>query len=460
MKQMRVSKAVLKAITLSSMLALGGTYASATEHTNPEPSEATTSLQGKLNLSENGGFDPDPPSDLNKKTDIRNSYFGISYVPATFDFSSVKLEDTVGSQTINALKSKNTEESRTSEKTFNIGVKDKRRVSTNDWTLFAKLNSEIGEDAEGMTISIDSKTNEVKRNMNDGKEAFQEDDLVDQVKKSGKKEVAKMDSVTLTQENKPVMYTTGEQFVNGVYDLELENVSLTIPDASKAKAQNISTSIQWTLESTPMKPSYLINEVKILFKDAQCKKLKTDELNYSMVQGAVEAVKGIQDPDQKKYNEKYLQDYVLDSYAEWTLRGVKNISTHTFGKMQFFRSPDEQKAALTLNKENIQPHAGYYDEKYFSLVVMRKDNTVLSQSFSGTNTSTFNKTIELFPGDTIGVYHREGTSDRLVVKPDAFKGSPIERQYEEFKIRLTYEVTEDLKLELKSRVIGEQATSE
>ncbi|WP_291293144.1 WxL domain-containing protein, partial [Enterococcus sp.] len=344
---MRVSKAVLKAITLSSMLALGGTYASATEHTNPEPSEATTSLQGKLNLSENGGHDPNPPSDLNKKTTINNSYFGISYVPETFDFSSVKLEDTVGSQTINALKSKSTEESRTSEKTFNIGVKDKRRVSTNDWTLYAKLNSEIGEDTEGMSISIDSNTNKVKRNMNDGEKPFQPQDLTNQVEKTGKEEVAKMDSVTLTQENKPVMYTTGEQFVNGVYDLELENVSLTIPDASKAKAQNISTSIQWTLESTPMKSDYIISEVKNLFKDPQCKKLKMDDLSYDMVQRAAEAIKEIQDPDQKKYNEEYLKVYVLDSYAEWTLKGFKNTETHTFGTMKFFRSPDEQKAALT-----------------------------------------------------------------------------------------------------------------
>lgn len=458
---MRVSKAVLKAITLSSMLALGGTYASATEHTNPEPSEATTSLQGKLNLSENGGHDPNPPSDLNKKTEINNSYFGISYVPENFNFSSVKLEDTVGSQTINALKSKNAEESRRSTKTFNIGVKDKRRESTNDWTLSAKLNSKIGEDAEGMTISIDSKTNEVKRNMNDGKRDFQEQDLTDQVKKSGKEEVAKMDKVTLTQENKPVMYTTGEQFVNGVYDLDLGNVSLTIPDTSKAKAQNISTSIQWTLESTPMKSDYIISEVKNLFKDPQCKNLKMEGLDYSMVQRAVEAVARIQDTDKKEYNEKYLQDYVLDSYAEWTLKGVKDTSTHTFGKMQFFRSPDEQKAALTLNKKNVQPHAGYFEEKYFSLDVMRKgEGKVLSKSFIGEDTSTVNETIELLPGDTIQLYHREGRYGRLVVQPSDFKDSPSVRKYEDAKIRLTYEVAEDLKLELKSRVIGEQATSE
>lgn len=456
MKTMKISKAVLKAITLSSMLALGGTYASAVEQNQAEPNEATTPLQGNLDLSENGGYDPNPPSDLNKKTDIHDSYFGISYVPETIDFSSVNLEDIVGSQTINALKSKNKNESLINgEKTFNVGVKDKRRESTNDWTLSAKLNSKIGEDAEGMTISIDSSTNKVKRNMNDGEKPFQTEDLTDQVKKSGKEEVAKMHKVTLTQENKPVMYTTGDQFVNGVYDLELGSVSLTIPDASKAKAQNISTNIQWTLESTPMKSDYIISEVKNLFKDPQCKKLKMEGLNYSMVQNAVDAVARIQDTDKKEYNEKYLQDYVLDSYAEWTLKGVKNTSTHTFGTMQFFRSPDEQKAALTLTKKGEQPHAGYFEEKYFSLDVMRKNNSVFSRSFIGKDTSTVNETIELLPGDTIQLYHREGKSNRLVVKPDTYKENPTERQYEEFKIRLTYEVTNDLKLKLISRMDGQ-----
>lgn len=67
---MRVSKAVLKAITLSSVLVLGGTYASAVEQNQAKPNEVTTPLQGNLDLSENGGDDPNPPSDLNKKSEM------------------------------------------------------------------------------------------------------------------------------------------------------------------------------------------------------------------------------------------------------------------------------------------------------------------------------------------------------------------------------------------------------
>lgn len=68
---MKISKAVLKAITLSSVLVLGGTYASAAEQNQANPSEATTPLQGNLGLSENGGYDPNPPSDLNEKQESK-----------------------------------------------------------------------------------------------------------------------------------------------------------------------------------------------------------------------------------------------------------------------------------------------------------------------------------------------------------------------------------------------------
>ena len=91
------------------------------------PSEATTPLQGNLGLSENGGYDPNPPSDLNEKTGIKNSYFGISYVPRTFDFGITKLQDSIKEQTITTTNKNG--------KTFNVGVKDKRREDTQTWSL-------------------------------------------------------------------------------------------------------------------------------------------------------------------------------------------------------------------------------------------------------------------------------------------------------------------------------------
>ncbi|MCU7701136.1 hypothetical protein OM428_01750 [Enterococcus gallinarum] len=80
----------------------------------------------------------------------------------------------------------------------------------------------------------------------------------------------------VTSEDQTIMYTNGGQFVNGVYDLQLGDVCLQIPDPSRVPDQTFKGNVTWTLTNTPMKQHYLTKEIRNLFKDGNCTTLKTD----------------------------------------------------------------------------------------------------------------------------------------------------------------------------------------
>lgn len=226
---------------------LGGARAFADEPNDANPQSAETTVTGNLELSDKGGYNPNPPSeDLNSKTGIGENYFGIAYRPTTFDIGDVALADTNVEQNI-VFKGADGE-----NKHFHVAVKDKLRDNNRGWTLKAKLSAAIEDDDLGITIKTKTKANSVKRNMNDGENTFESGDLIDQVKKDGSTiEVTNTENLEITTENKDVMQAQKGQFVNGAYDLELPQVELHIPNASKIKAQELSTSVTWTLEDAP-----------------------------------------------------------------------------------------------------------------------------------------------------------------------------------------------------------------
>lgn len=221
---------------------LGGTGVFATEN-NPEPASAETSVTGQLELSDQGGYNPNPPSsNLNDKTGISTSYFGIAYKPTTFNIGEgINLADTNTEQNI-------VMQNQTSSDKFHVAVKDKRRSTSNQWTLNAKLSNPIDQEDLGISIKTGTQADSVKRNINNGSDEFNPGHLIDQVMKDGSiKEVTTDGNLIITTTDSNVMKTVDEKFVNGVYDLELPQVELHIPDASKVKAQSLSTSVTWTL---------------------------------------------------------------------------------------------------------------------------------------------------------------------------------------------------------------------
>lgn len=442
MKKMKISKAVLKAITLSSVLVLGGTYASAAEQNQANPSEATTPLQGNLGLSENGGYDPNPPSDLNEKTDIHDSYFGISYVPETFDFGTTKLHDSVNEQTITATKESN--------KTFNVGVKDKRRENTQTWSLNVKHNINIDNGYQGITLTIPT-DGEVQRNMNDGSHGFQSSDLISQVQKNSTNEVQKISDINVTTEEKTIMHTTGGQFVNGVYDLNLGDITLNIPDSSKVAAQKISGSVEWTLSNTPMKQSYLTQKIRNLFKDGNCTTLKTN-IRCSDVEAAKESIETVKNPQQKKYNQEYFDKYVAPCFIEWDMLGNYNSGTDIYvGNAKYFKLADNTRAGIFFNKTiKSKPHDGHQwaDQIYIQFSVIRGNQKILDRAFKAADTQTWSGSIELQPGDIIEIYHKEGTGHRLTAYPSEYKPT---KPYEANELTMRFKVDKDLSIKTFER---------
>lgn len=228
---------------------LGGARAFADENGNntPDPATAETKVTGELQLSEDGGYNPNPPSgDLNSKTGISSSYFGIAYAPNTFDIGSdVKLADTNEEQNI-VMEGQTA--SGDNKQSFHVAVKDKYREDNRGWVLKAKLANPIDQADLGIKIKTSTKENSVKRNMNDGNAAFESTDLIDQVKKAGEEiEVTNNANLEITTVDTDVMKAKKGKFVNGAYDLELPEVKLYIPDASKVEAQTLQTQVVWTL---------------------------------------------------------------------------------------------------------------------------------------------------------------------------------------------------------------------
>ncbi|STD22022.1 WxL domain-containing protein [Enterococcus mundtii] len=429
---MKFKRSLLKMVSLSCLLVLGSNYTLATEIDSANPSEAKTPVSGELGLSANGGCDPNPPSDLNIKTEINNSYLGISYIPATFDFGATKLIDNVQKQTVSTKKE---------NKTFNVGVKDKRRQDTQHWSLNVKHNMSINNGYQGVSLTVPI-NQDIKRNMNDGVSDFQSNELTDQIKKYGSDEVKKAEESTInitTQEN-TIMHTTGGQFVNGVYDLELGDVTLNIPDASRIPAQTIDGTVEWTLSNTPMKQSYLTEKIRNLFKDGNCKELKTT-ITSEQVEAAKQSIESIEDEKQKTYNQEYFEKYVEGHFIEWCGRGIYSID---FAKLCYFKNATNSSAEVLFKKEKNKPNYCFGRQEYMRVTIQRGDDLILDEHIEGNDTTPLSTTSAVVqPGDTIEIYHVEGKNDRLGVYPSQYKtGGTTEGN----RRTLKYQVTDSLDL--------------
>lgn len=431
---MKFKHSLLKMVSLSCLLVLGSNYAVAAEMDLANPSEAATPLSGNLGLSVNGGYDPNPPSDLNKKTDISNSYLGISYIPQTFDFGSTKLKDDVQEQAVTTNKG---------EKTYNVGVKDKRRQDTQQWSLNVKHNMSIDNGYQGVSLTVPI-TGDVERNLNNGMDSFQSNELTGQIKKYGSDEVkkAEKDELNITSEENTIMHTTGGQFVNGVYDLELGDVTLNIPDASRVPAQIIDGTVEWTLSNTPMKQSYLTEQIRNLFKDGNCKELKTT-ITSEDVKAAEASIERIVDKEQKEYNKSYFKKYVEGHFIEWYGRGIYNLY---FAKMCYFKDSTNSSAEVIFKKDKNQPNINFRSDEYMGVTVKRGNNLIMDEHIKGNDISgIYTKSVIVQPGDIIEIYHAEGKNQRLKTYPESYKTAGINKKGNEFILK--YKVNSNLDLE-------------
>lgn len=422
---MKVTKSLLKMVTLSCLVVLGSSY-SVNAEVNADPDSVNTPLQGTLNLSENGGFNPNPPSALNKKTDIDKSYFGISYVPQTISFNKTALPDVVGTQEVSMVNQGGT---------LNIGVKDKTREDGRSWTLTGKVNSNLSTNNAGIALKLESKR-DVMRNINDGEQSFESADLIEQVKKSGNNEVNANKNITLNTESQSIMYSDG-YFVNGVYDYEVSDAKLIIPDVDQAIPENIGTTIQWNLESTPRKTDSLIQSLKNLFEDeGQYIKLK-DFIPLNDIQGVENEINRLEDLQKKQINLEHYNRYVKGYFVQWDLKGDGRYYNST---TKFIGSDVKKNALLRIYRAGDRGtnDSRNPDATYLSIKVLRDDQIVKEYSEIGSHNPTEEKLEvweDLQPGDIIE-YTTTAPSNKVGVFPNDYKenGTMQYRVTDQYKI--------------------------
>ena len=406
---MKVTKSLLKMVTLSCLVVLGSSY-SVNAEVNADPDSANTPLQGTLNLSENGGFNPNPPSDLNEKTSIDTSYFGISYFPKTISFPASKLADSIGTQEISMNKD---------SKSLNIGVKDKRRETGQEWTLTGKLSGALGTENDGISMEVSS-NRDVKRNINNGQELFETEHLTEQVKKSGTDEVNENRKITLNTEAQTVMYSQG-YFTNGVYDYEISGAKLTIPNVDKVKPQEINTTIQWNLECTPSKADSLIESLKNLFDDDLHTQLK-EFIPLNQMKDVERDISGIQESGKKQINLEHYNRYVKGYFVQWDLKGEGRDYTNT---IKFIGSDVKKKALLRIYRAGGRGanDTNVGENNYLSLKVTRGNEQVHEYTEKGNHNPAREKLEiwdDLKPGDVIE-YTTTNPESKLDVFPNDYK---------------------------------------
>ncbi len=160
------------------------------------------------------------------------SNYGIAYLPKQFQTESTVLNDE-GPQSIPVNKINR----------FDVGVRDLRNAAS-QWTLSAQLVWNEGKELLGSSIKTTNKTGVVMKNINDGTDPFNPDlDLTD-----SNNEVQGGSNVTITNVPTPIM-TANNVSHNAVYNYNLGDVSLEIPEARTVQPGSYEGYVEWNLSN-------------------------------------------------------------------------------------------------------------------------------------------------------------------------------------------------------------------
>ncbi|MCB8539680.1 hypothetical protein, partial [Enterococcus faecium] len=226
----------------TTLLGTGSVFAAANDSTNKD---AQTPVTATLQPADNGGTNPLPPKPGEGEGDNQhnpslNTKMGFAYYPKAFTIEATKLQDS-GEQVIPFKKSSETS-------TFNLGVKDKTR-DTKGWTVTANLEWDSNRDIAGASIQTKN-TGVVKVNQNNGSDDFQSGNLVPE----NENKVTPNGNVNITNDKVTIMTgneLTGGKIHNAVYDYDLGDVELKIPDTTNITSGEKSGKVKWNLEITP-----------------------------------------------------------------------------------------------------------------------------------------------------------------------------------------------------------------
>ncbi|MDN3128795.1 BspA family leucine-rich repeat surface protein [Enterococcus faecalis] len=161
------------------------------------------------------------------------SSYGIAYMPKQFQTNSTVLND-AGPQSILVNKTDR----------FDVGVRDLRNAAS-QWTLSAQLVWNKGKELSGSSIKTTNKTGVVMKNINNGIDPFNPaTDLTD-----SNNEVQGGSNITITDVPTPIM-TANNVSHNAVYNYNLGEVSLEIPEARTVQPGSYVGHVEWNLANT------------------------------------------------------------------------------------------------------------------------------------------------------------------------------------------------------------------
>lgn len=160
--------------------------------------------------------------------------YGVAYIPKLFNFPKIELKDS-GAQSILAMK----------ENEFHIGVVDKRNKNT-QWTLTGQLIWNEGKSIPGSYIATTT-SGQVNKNNNNGSEPFKPSDFG-----SAREIMQGASNVNInTEAPEMIMKTRTSGIKNGVFDVNLGEVSLEIEDTRIIQPGTYNGYVEWNLINGP-----------------------------------------------------------------------------------------------------------------------------------------------------------------------------------------------------------------
>lgn len=160
--------------------------------------------------------------------------YGIAYVPKQLAFTSTSLKDN-GEQIIPFTKIDS----------FHIGIRDIRNTSSS-WTLSAQLEW-TGQAISGAEIVTTNATGVVKKNTNNGVDDF---DASKDFTECPTSEVIGQRNVTIQSTSPTPILMAPSGTHNAVYDYDLGNVALRIPETRQIEPTGYHGNVQWFLNNT------------------------------------------------------------------------------------------------------------------------------------------------------------------------------------------------------------------
>ncbi|MGT4666036.1 MucBP domain-containing protein, partial [Enterococcus hirae] len=174
-----------------------------------------------------------PSQDVDNIKPEETSSYGIAYMPKQFQTNGTVLND-LGAQSIPVNKTNR----------FDVGVRDLRNTA-NQWTLKAQLVWENGKELQGSSIKTTNNSGTVMKNINNGVDPFNpETDLT-----NSNNEVQGGTDVTITNVPTEIMSANNVSH-NAVYNYNLGEVSLEIPETRMIQPGTYNGHVEWNLSDT------------------------------------------------------------------------------------------------------------------------------------------------------------------------------------------------------------------